>query len=372
MKILALAAAALVYQLFLFLCLGSVVMHLRGKKDYSLSSAALQGYFVYFTLFEVICLPLEVLLVPLRTLALTAGVLSLAAIAAGLYFGYPCWIRAMNSLRYRLKLHGPLVVIMLAVLAASLVFVLLYSDASADSGWYVGTASTALATNTIGRFDPSTGDSILAFKARYALNCYPFHSAVICSLIKGLPVIVQTRSVMSVINVLMSYIAVYLLGCTLFRDSDERREKIRSIRNRPGSYSRRRADLFVCIVFLVNVFSSTIYMPGIFLLLRSFEGKSIIVNLVLPAVLTVCAGLWRETEEGSYRDLFWIMGAAVCFSASSIMAVILACSAVLPLIASRGKWKDLPALLLAILPALAWMILYYLIQHGTIALSTWR
>ena len=54
MKILFLACAALVIQLFLFLCTGSVVMRVRGKDEYSLSSALLLGYFTYFGIFEVI------------------------------------------------------------------------------------------------------------------------------------------------------------------------------------------------------------------------------------------------------------------------------------------------------------------------------
>lgn len=372
MKVLLLSAAALVLQMFLFLCLGSVAMKIRGRREYSLSRAALLGYFVYFGIFEVICLACEVTLLPLRTLALIIAAFAGAAILLGLFFGYRSWIEAVNSLRYRMKLHGFTLVLMLLALAASVAFVLLYYDASADSGWYVGTASTALVTDTIGRFDPSTGARILRFKARYALNCYPYHNAVISSLLSGLPVIVQARSVMSAINMIMSFIGVYELGLVLFPDHEERGGKVRSIRNRPGSYSRRRADLFVLMVFVLNLLSSTIYMPGIFLYTRSYEGKALIVNVVIPAVLAVCVGMWREIEEDSMRNLFWILAAAVCFSASSIMALTLSLTALLPLIAIRGKWNRLFPLLCACIPVFAWAVIYFLIQHGTIVLRTWR
>lgn len=372
MKILLLAAAALVFQMFLFLCLGSVIFKVRGKSDYSLSRAALLGYFAYFGIFEVICLISEVTLLPLRTLALIMAVISAAVIFCGLYFGYRSWTGAMNSLRYRIGLHGAILFVMLAALVVSVGFVVLYSDASADSGWYVGMASTALGTNTIGRFDPSTGARILRFNARYALSCFPYHNAVICSLMKGLPVIVQARSVMSAINVIMSFISVYELGLVLFPDHEERRAKVRSIRNRPGSYSRRRADLFVIFVFVLNILSSTIYMPGIFLFTRSYEGKAVIVNVILPAVLTIAVSMWREIGEYEMRTLFWIMAAGVCFSASSIMALILAFTAILPLIAIRGKWNRLIPLVCACVPVIVWAVVYYLMQHGTIVLRTWR
>ena len=374
MKIMLLAGAALVLQLFLFLCTGSVVMRVRGQKEYSFSSALLIGYFTYFGIFEVICLLCEVALFPLRTLTLIMAVFAAAAILLGLFCGYRSWTESMNSLRYRLKLHGPVLAFVLLALAAALLYVILYSDASADSGWYVGTSATALATDTIGRFDPSTGTRVLRFQARYALNCYPYHSSVICSLVRGLPVIVQVRSVMSSINVLISFLSVYYLGRVLFPDSALRGEKIRSIRERPGSITRRRADLFVIAVFFVNVFSSTIYLPGIFLFDRSYEGKSIILNAVLVTVLSISVILWREEDEGHYpfRTMFWVMAAGVCFSASSLMALILAMAAILPLIAIRSRWNLLIPLLLGNLPVIVWAVVYYLIQHGTIVLQTWR
>ena len=374
MKILFLACAALVVQLFLFLCTGSVVMRVRGKDEYSLSSALLLGYFTYFGIFEVICLLSEVFLLPLRTLALIMAIFAAGAIFLGLFTGYRNWIQSMNSLRYRLKLHGPVLIAVLFALAATVVFVLLYSDASADSGWYVGTSATALATNTIGRFDPSTGAKVLRFQARYALSCYPYHSAVICSLVKGLPVIVQARSVMSAINVLVSFIAVYYLGRVLFPDKAPKTGKVRSIKDRPGSVTRRRADLFTVTVFFLNVLSSTIYLPGIFLFDRSYEGKSLILNVVLVTVLAVSILLWRDEEEGTYpyRTLFWVMAAGVCFSASSLMALVLALSAILPAIAVRGKWNQLPGLIFGCFPVLCWAAVYYLMQHGTIVLRTWR
>ncbi len=372
MKIMLLAAAALVLQLLVFLCMGSVILKLRGRQEYSLSKASLLGYFAYFGIFEVICLICEVRLVPLRTLALIMAAIAAVVIVLGLLWGYRSWIEAMNSLRYRLSLHGFTVVLVLIALAASVAFVILYFDASADSGWYVGTASTALETNTIGRYDPSTGAAILKFKARYALSCYPYHNAVISSLVSGLPVIVQARSVMSAINVIMSFIAVYQLGLVLFPDYEDRGRKVRSIKNRPGSYSRRRSDLFVLFVFVTNIFSSTIFMPGIFLYTRSYEGKAIIVNIVIPAVLAVCVSMWREIAAEPMRSLFWMMAAGVCFSASSIMVLILVMAALVPLIAIKGKWNRILPLLCACLPVILWAAVYYLMQHGTIVLRTWR
>ena len=56
----------------------------------------------------------------------------------------------------------------------------------------------------------------------------------------------------------------------------------------------------------------------------------------------------------------------------TIMALILAMAAILPLIAIRSRWNLLIPLLLGNLPVIVWAVVYYLIQHGTIVLQTWR
>ena len=54
------------------------------------------------------------------------------------------------------------------------------------------------------------------------------------------------------------------------------------------------------------------------------------------------------------------------------MALVLCPTALLPLIAIRGKWSGLLPLLGACTPVFAWGVIYYLVQHGTIILNTWR
>lgn len=381
MKILLLAALALIVQLFIFLCVGSVVMRVRGEDNYSLSRACLLGYLVYFGIFEVICLICEIRLVPLSTLSYITAALCAAAVACGIFAGHRGWAASLRTLKYRIRLHGAVLIPVLIAVAATAAFVLLYYDASADSGWYVGTSSTALATDTIGRFDPSTGTLTLRFNSRYALSCYPYHSAAVCFIVRGLPVIVQARSVMSVINVLMSCTAVYYLGRAFFYRKPSsgagpaaaRTDVPGAVSGLPEAVSRRRADIFVLFVTVINLLSCTIYMPGIFLYSRSYEGKSLIVNVILVCALVVCVRLWREdAEEYAFRDLFWAAAAGVCFSGSVIMFAVLTAAALIPLIAIRGRWNLVIPFILGNLPVITWAAAYYLIQHGTIVLRTWR
>jgi hypothetical protein len=233
-------------------------------------------------------------------------------------------------------------------------------------------ASTALFTNTLGRFDPTSGAALPVFKARYALSCFPYHSAVMADLFR-IPVMVQARSVTSAVNVLMADIAVYRLGRVLFTGHGRREGKVRSIVNGPETLSRRAADLFLLAVFLLNLFSSTIYLPGIFLFTRSYEGKALIANLCLPCVFALCVSCMRGNYDRMlFRNLFWICFAGVCFSASSVFLFVLSACGILPVLLFRRRWKDLLLFFPGCLPVLLWAGVYYMTQHGMLYLSAVR
>ena len=188
-----------------------------------------------------------------------------------------------------------------------------------------------------------------------------------------LPVIVQARSVTSAVNVLMANIAVYRLGRVLFTGHARQLGKVRSIGNSPETLSRRAADLFVLAVFLVNLFSSTIYLPGIFLFTRAYEGKALIANICLPCVFGICVCYMRGNHDSRlFRNLFWISFAGVCFSASSVFLFVLSACGILPVLLFRRRWKDLPLFVFACLPVILWAGVYYMTQHGMLYLSAVR
>ena len=372
MEILLKAIPPLILQPALFLCLGSALLRIRKRDTLRLSSAMLLGYFVYYSLFEALCLFFELRLMSLHALSICTAVLMAVILAAGILYGRKDWAHWLSSLGGRLKSHGFGFWILLAVTAASVLIVLLYTDASADSDYYVGMASTALFTDTLGRFDPTSGAALPVFKARYALCCFPYHSAVMVDLFR-LPVIVQARSVTSAVNVLMANIAVYRLGRVLFTGHARQLGKVRSIGNSPETLSRRAADLFVLAVFLVNLFSSTIYLPGIFLFTRAYEGKALIANICLPCVFGICVCYMRGNHDSRlFRNLFWISFAGVCFSASSVFLFVLSACGILPVLLFRRRWKDLPLFVFACLPVILWAGVYYMTQHGMLYLSAVR
>jgi len=54
-----------------------------------------------------------------------------------------------------------------AVVLFQCLIVISYQDTTVDATYYVGTVSTSVYTNTLGRYDPFRGGILKAFQARY-------------------------------------------------------------------------------------------------------------------------------------------------------------------------------------------------------------
>ncbi len=52
--------------------------------------------------------------------------------------------------------------------------------------------------------------------------------------------------------------------------------------------NRKKADLMLVFVCVLQLFCGMIYSSGTFFFTRSYEGKAILANIAIPAVLDVC------------------------------------------------------------------------------------
>ena len=186
---------------------------------------------------------------------------------------------------------------------------------------------------------------------------------------------------MSVINAFVSCLAYYKLGQVLFAQKTDRNLTVEETGRMGGQGSvlqTRKTDVFTILLLLLNLFSATIYMPGTFLFTRTFEGKHLIVNLVIPLAAAACVAIYRGVPEGTgeqwfvFENLFFLLLAGVCFSASVSVPALMTAAALLPLFVYSKKWKQLLRLFLAELPFLVWAGLYVLNSRRVFILAAYR
>jgi hypothetical protein len=341
------AVLGLGLQMLVMFSMGSLLMRgLRMKTD--ISQALLFGYLAYFALFEIVVLPAIFLWVPLRTFSLAWGLfLLLLTIAAAALCRW--WKSILSWIKSIPKGHSLLFLLLCAVVLLQCGIVIFYQDTTVDATYYVGTVTTSVYTGTLGRYNPYNGALLKNFDARYVFAAYPMHNAVWSELL-GLHPIVQAKMVMPVINTLVINLLIYQIAKKLFQED------------------RKKADLMVAFVCLMQLFLNTLHAPARFLFTRSYEGKSLLANLSVLAVFYCILWFWQKAERNLWVILFLVSLSAVNFSGSSMILAVGIAAGFLPILCLRKQFKSLIPLAICVLPEAAYLAIYYGVKAGLILL----
>ena len=225
MRELCLACAGFVLEFIVFYAAGIVLARiLKIKGDCSLTF--ILGYLVYFAVFELVIVPMTLKWVSLTAAAyIWAGIMALVICAAVI-----CTIKKQRKIRAGQtetcsgsfgsiseiwKNHSVMIILAGVVVLLQCLIVIFYEDTTVDAAYYVGTVSTSVYTDTLGRYNPFNGAIQKAFQARYVFSAYPMHNAVWCRLL-GIHPIVQAKQVMSCMNVVTANLIIYQIGKRLF------------------------------------------------------------------------------------------------------------------------------------------------------------
>ena len=154
------------------------------------------------------------------------------------------------------------------------------------------------------RFDAYTGSSA-PLDVRHALALIPIWEAFIGRM-SGMHATVIAHSVIPLVFLPLTYLLYFRIGKSLLSDKKE------------------MLPMFMIVLALIQMFGNvSIFTNETFLLTRTWQGKSVAGNLVLPAVvwLFLCLFDKKEKQENAY----WILLACVNLAAgvSSSLAVML-------------------------------------------------
>lgn len=350
MRELILACIGILLQTTVFFCIGSLLMRgLRMKSDASF--ALILGYLTYFAVFEFLAVPMTLIWAPLKTLSMVWAVILGAVVFAALVFMRKQWISQIKRIPSLIKDHSWMLLAAGAVILLQWLIVVFYQDTSVDAAYYIGTVNTSVYTGTLGRYNPFNGNPLTRFPIRYVFSAYPMHNAVWCFLL-GNHALVQSKIVMSVINVLIANLVIYQIGKALFHEQ------------------KKQADLMMVFVCLLNLFSFTIFTTGTFFFTRCYEGKAILGNISIPMVLLCSLWLWyRPRERGVWPVLFLTAVSALTFSGSSIIFPAVLSAGILPVAVMKKKYGLLLPYALCLLPSVFYAAVYFCAKAGLLTLK---
>ncbi|MCI9140173.1 MAG: hypothetical protein HFI78_10820 [Lachnospiraceae bacterium] len=344
----------IIINFILYLAFGSFLTRFLKKEAFSVTLTLFVGFFFYYSLFSIVCVPMMIRLRPLSELSKFWGGLVIFIVLLSFLFHWKMWAGAAKGIGEFIKGHW---IFFLCAVALSIVQVVVIVNAyhfTLDATFYVGTVSTSVYTDRMNIFNPYTGAWQDHFELRYFFATYPIHDAVVCQ-ITGIHPLIETKTIMSSVVVLFTNIIYYKIASEL--------------------WGEKKGSIWMMMFFaaLIHFHYITIFTSANFLLTRTFEGKAIIGNVVLPALFYFFILFIR----GKDSLIYWIMLFFICagsngLSTTANMLVPAALGIYLfPLTFIKKKWTFIPKCLACMAPGVVMMLLYVGYVKGYYVLYTY-
>lgn len=188
-------------------------------------------------------------------------------------------------------------------------YVSINGELNEDSRYYIGLVNTTVNTGTLFQYSPYNGVQGDAYYLRRALATYEIHSAMICKVF-ALPALVTTRIMRACEDVLLTAMAVYQAGNHILWRNQKR-----------GSI--KSCYLVMTYLILQLVYAKTYPSSAMFFLIRAYEGKALVANVIVPLIMYLCAE-YVVSREKRYIGLLFIgiWGATAISSSGTAVAAI--------------------------------------------------
>lgn len=155
-----------------------------------------------------------------------------------------------------------------------------YTYVNDDDAYYVGTATTTIATNTIFKYSPTTGNTSGEHNdLRYKLGPFPVYYALVSSVLNISPAIVA-HIILPIVFIISIYCIYYVLAYEFFDGNIE------------------KTSLFVLIMGVINIFGNYAEKSTFsYMLLRIWQGKALLSNFIIPLILILMLKAEKENYE---------------------------------------------------------------------------
>ena len=343
----------------------------------------LSGYFVSYAVFELVGLPVLLLtktgnfplLVLLYTILAAAMAMAGYVLTGGVsgvnwtaFLGGPSGgleadtdVVDLKTLREETK-SSPLIP---AVLWAAFLCLLLYEFYMAythlffdgDDAYYVVQSVISWETNTMYHYLPYTGGST-SLDLRHAMAMFPMWVAYLARISTMHPTAVA-HSFLPMLMIALSDLLLFQTASSLFEGGEFRR------------FRRELLPMFMILCAVLQIWGNTsIYTPETFLMMRSWQGKSVFVNFIVPAVFLLFLRIYR-VEKGldvRSRQYYWCMllcvnlAAGLCSSMAIVLAAMLTGLCGLFIAVADRKWRILLRSAVCCIPTVVYVGIYFLLK----------
>lgn len=359
-----LKTGSLILWLFIIpFCIGLLPVYLLKEKERTPAVILLSGYFAMFALFEVIGIPVVIFVVYhgfsmlTRLFGIACVLFALAGIlvtASGRKKGYRLNLSISTWWREISLEEKICYLIFLAVVGFQMYMSFTRASFDGDDAYYGVQGLIAQQLDSLYRINPNTGRSA-PLDVRHALALIPVWEAFVGRM-SGIHATIIAHSVVPLILLPLTYLMYFQIGKKLLHKKKD------------------MLPMFMIVMALLQMFGNvSIYTNETFLLTRTWQGKSLAGNLVIPAVFWIYLCLFEKKEEHKeQKDKsmgLWILLACVNLTAgvSSSLAVLLSAALAGGLgflfMIREKKFRILVKAGLACIPSAAYVLIYLALAY---------
>lgn len=298
------------------------------KKRQNFSKALIVGYIFCTAIFQVISMPF--MFFQMKFTPLFCGYIVIILLICGYAF-YIFFIKAAGIEAIKKELSGTVSekekliawCLVLVGVVGQVLYVVVKQHTDIDDSYYIAMVNTIIDTDRVHSIDPASGLAQFGFSSQYKLVSYEVLLSVIVRFF-GVNAAYFSHTILPVFLVPLHYLIIINIAKML----DE-----------------KTAPYFVLLYEMTNIYSGySGYSQGAFLLYRIWQGKAVMINIVIPILILVFLWLYNSKRRIGKSEIVCITGVLVSGLHTTTVAVYLIPIAYFGLVVSylfmHRKWLD--------------------------------
>ncbi|MCR5272297.1 MAG: hypothetical protein K6E13_04860 [Lachnospiraceae bacterium] len=336
----------LIFLLVIVPLLTGLFLNSLKNDEKTLGRTYINGWISIFAVLEVVSLPAIYFEASLTTLTIIAGVVLAIIIVAGTLKEKDSLLKYVTGTFDILKNVNIMWLLAGVLIAIQMGTYFLKMTSDDDDAFYLATATTANATNTLFKYNPYTGDMYDSFPARYVLSPFSLLYSMLGK-ISGVHIAVIAHTLIPVFFVAFAYIVYFYIAKRLFKDD----------MNKIGFFL-----FFIALIFEFSGISTR--TTGVFFLTRIWQGKALLASILIPLIMEFI--LAKAREKITAKDILWLCPIMLACCYASSMGILLGPLAVaigwlVHFFITKKVWDIIPVVL-ACIPNLILAIIYVFIR----------
>ena len=162
-----------------------------------------------------------------------------------------------------------------------------------DDAYYVVQSVITDETNTLYRILPYTGLGT-SMDMRHSMAVFPLWIAYVARM-SGIHATIVSHTILPVVLIPLTYMIYYEIGKKLFKEKAE------------------QLPAYMIFVCMLQIFGNvSIYSNATFFLMRTWQGKSMLANVVIPGIFMILLWIFEgEPEKRNKRNGMWVLLALI-------------------------------------------------------------